>query len=50
MVEMQCEMARLNEKIFETKKIVEGFVVIVGFRMDVHGPFSESRGPVVVGT
>ena len=28
MVEMQCEMARPNEKIFETKKIVEGFVIV----------------------
>jgi hypothetical protein len=26
--ETQCEMARLDEKIFETKKIVEGLVIV----------------------
>jgi hypothetical protein len=47
MVEMQCEMARLDEKIFEMKKIAGGPVVIlfvvVGSRTAVDGLSSGQR-------
>ena len=47
MVETQCEMARLNEKSFEIKKLAGGLVivlfVVVGSQMAADSPFSDQR-------
>ena len=48
-------MGELVEKVLEMlKKNLAGFIValfvVEGSRMAVYGPFSELRGPVVVGT